>query len=275
VNRLPGIGGDRRGGYLHSVRYINPRGCIASPRQVLPVTVSAQAAADAPFSSESLDRLVSILGTDEVRELRAEILGLLAEGLPADGRAARSRRTRRAIVEAMRTLHGEGDLRPRASCIAERAGVGRRTVWQQFADMEALLVEASRRDLEILMTMLWPIDAGLPLDERITRFASRNAQIYERMAPGWRAARLHEPFSAELRRSKQRNSALGKAEIEAVFAPELRRLDGRRRIQLTGALVGVGFWPFWESLRADVGASPEQAQDIVAALLTASLSQRS
>ena len=140
------------------------------------MTASAQAAADAPFSSESLDRLVSILGTDEARELRADILALLAEGLPADGRAARSHRTRRAIVEAMRTLHGEGDLRPRASCIAERAGVGKRTVWQQFADMEALLVEASRRDLEILMTMLWPINAGLPLDERITRFVSRNGR---------------------------------------------------------------------------------------------------
>ncbi len=235
------------------------------------MTVSAQAAADAPFSSESLDRIVSVLGTDEARELRAEILGLLAGGEPADGRAARSHRTRRAIIEAMRTLHGEGDLRPRAARIAERAGVSQRTVWQQFADMEALLVEASRRDLEILMTMLWPIEAGLALDERITRFASRNTHIYERMAPGWRAARLHEPFSAELRRSKQRMNALGKAEIEAVFAPELRRLVGQRRIQLTSALIGVGFWPFWESLRTDVGASPEQAQDIVAALFTASL----
>ena len=259
------------------MRYINPRGCIAFPGRVLRVTVSARAAAraavQAPPSSESLDRLVSILGTDEARELRAEILGLLAEGLPADGRAARSHRTRRAIVEAMRTLHGEGDLRPRASLIAERAGVGKRTVWQQFADMEALLVEASRRDLEILMTMLSPIDVGLPLDERVTRFVSRNAQIYECMAPGWRAARLHEPFSAELRRSKQRNNALGKAEIEAVFAPELRPLVGQQRIQLTGALVGVGFWPFWESLRTDVGATPEQAQEIVATLLTASLTK--
>ena len=64
--------------------------------------------------------------------------------------------------------------------------------------MEALLVEASRRDLEILLTLLRPIDAGLPLDERIALFVSRNARIYERMAPGWLAARLHEPFSAEL-----------------------------------------------------------------------------
>jgi TetR/AcrR family transcriptional regulator of autoinduction and epiphytic fitness len=237
------------------------------------VTVSAQAAPDAPICCEPLDRLVSILGTDEARQLRAEILGLLTAGTPADGRAARSHRTRRAIVEAMRTLHDEGDLRPRAALIAERAGVSKRTVWQQFTDMEALLVEASRRDLEILMTMLTPIDSGLPLDERITRFVSRNARIYELMAPGWRAARLHEPFSAELRRSKQRNSALGRAETEAVFAPELRRLSGWRRSELISALIGVGFWPFWESLRTDAGASPEQAEGIVAALFTALLTR--
>jgi len=192
---------------------------------------------------------------------------------PRRGRP-RSEKARLAILEAAaELLLARGLSAVSMDAVAERAGVSVRTVWQQFADMEALLVEASRRDLEILMTMLTPIDVGLPLDERITRFVSRNARIYERMAPGWRAARLHEPFSAELRRSKQRNSALGKAEIEAVFAPELGRLSGQRRIQLISALVGVGFWPFWESLRTDAGASPEQAQDIVATLLTASLTR--
>ncbi|HEY0938137.1 MAG TPA: hypothetical protein VGD91_30885, partial [Trebonia sp.] len=53
---------------------------------------------------------------------------------PADGRAARSHRSRRAIVEALRALHAEGDLRPTAPRVAERAGVSVRTVWQQFAD---------------------------------------------------------------------------------------------------------------------------------------------
>jgi TetR/AcrR family transcriptional regulator of autoinduction and epiphytic fitness len=235
------------------------------------VTVSAQGVTNAPHPAEALDRIVAVLGTEEARELRSEILALLADGAPADGRAARSYRTRRAIVEAMRTLHGEGDLRPGAARIAERALVSPRTVWQQFADMEALLVEASRRDLEILMTMLWPVETSLPLDERITRFVSRNALIYERMAPGWRAARLHEPFSAELRRAKERMNALGKAEIEAVFARELHQLAGQRRTQLTSALVGVGFWQFWDSLRTEVGATPEQAQDIVAALFTSTL----
>src|ERR1700728_1687935 len=92
---------------------------------------------------------------------------LVREAEPADGRAARSRRPRRAIVDAMRSLHAEGDLRPTAPRVAERAGVSVRTVWQQFADMETLLVEADRRDNEILRSLAARIDPDLPLTGRV------------------------------------------------------------------------------------------------------------
>ena len=42
---------------------------------------------------------------------------------PLDGRLARSARTRHAVVDALLDLLGEGDLRPTAARIAERAGV--------------------------------------------------------------------------------------------------------------------------------------------------------
>src|SRR5712691_10994416 len=145
--------------------------------------------------------------------------GLFApEVEPADGRAARSHRTRRAIVDAMRSLHAEGDLRPTAPRLAERAGVSLRTVWQHFADMEALLLEAGRRDLEVLLQIVRPIAAELPLADRIARFADQRTRVHEQMTPGWRAARIQQPFSPELRRSKKRMTALGRAELEAVFA---------------------------------------------------------
>ena len=60
----------------------------------------------------------------------------------------------------MRELHAEGDLRPTAPRVAERAGVSLRTVWQQFADMETLLLEASRRDNEIMRSLITRIDPG-------------------------------------------------------------------------------------------------------------------
>src|SRR5947209_18265493 len=89
------------------------------------------------------------------------------EELSSDGRAARSERTRRAIVDAMRALHNEGDLRPTAPRIAERAGVSVRTVWQHFDDLETLLVEAGRRDLEIARSFVAPIEPSLPTAARV------------------------------------------------------------------------------------------------------------
>jgi AcrR family transcriptional regulator len=86
---------------------------------------------------------------------------------PADGRVARSHRSRRAIIDAMRALHAEGDLRPTAPRVAKRAGVSVRTVWQQFADMETLLVEADRRDNDILRSLVQRIDPDQPLAGRV------------------------------------------------------------------------------------------------------------
>ena len=210
-----------------------------------------------------LDSYLSVLGSEDAEILRSEIAGLLSDVKPADGRMARSHQTRRAIVDAMRALHAEGDLRPTAPRVAARAGVSLRTVWQHFADMEALLLEAGRRDLEVLLQIVRPIAAELPLADRIERFADQRARVHEQMTPGWRATRIQQPFSPELRRSKKRMTALGRAELEAVFAAELGRVAGEQRRALADALQGVSIWAFWDSLRTDVGLSPEQARKTV------------
>jgi TetR/AcrR family transcriptional regulator, regulator of autoinduction and epiphytic fitness len=189
---------------------------------------------------------------------------------PADGRAARSHRSRRAIVDAMRALHAEGDLRPTAPRVAERAGVSLRTVWQQFADMETLLVEAIRRDQEVLRSLTERIDPDQPLAARVAQFTGQRARILEHMTPTWRAARLAEPFSAQLQRNKTLMLAKAQAELQAVFAPELATLDDE---QLLRSLQAISIWSFWESLRTELGLAPDQARALFeqtfAALLAA------
>jgi TetR/AcrR family transcriptional regulator, regulator of autoinduction and epiphytic fitness len=192
---------------------------------------------------------------------------------PADGRAARSLRSRRAIVDAMRALHAEGDLRPTAPRVAERAGVSVRTVWQQFADMETLLVEANRRDFEILRSLTKRIDPGLPLGARVAVFTSQRARILEQMTPTWRAARIHEPFSAELARSRSMTLAKAKAELETVFTPELAELPGKRRQWLLDGLHAVSIWSFWESLRTELGLGLDQAEELFRHTFTALLAE--
>lgn len=192
---------------------------------------------------------------------------------PADGRAARSHRSRLAIVNAMRELHAEGDLRPTAPRVAERAGVSLRTVWQQFADMETLLVEASRRDNEIMRSLVEVIDPDQPVAVRVALFTGQRARVLEQMTPTWRAARLAEPFSAELIRNKARMLALAKRELETVFAAELTPLAAARRQQLADGLHAITIWSFWESARTELGLDPGPAEDLVRATFTALLAE--
>jgi AcrR family transcriptional regulator len=237
------------------------------------VTTFAETGTTARNSWERLDSYLSVLGSEDAEILRSDIASLLADVRPADGRMARSHQTRRAIVDAMRALHAEGDLRPTAPRVAARAGVSLRTVWQHFADMEALLLEAGRRDLEVLLQIVRPIAADLPLAERIERFADQRTRVHEQMTPGWRAARIQQPFSPELRRSKRRMTALARAELEAVFAAELAELAGPQRKALADALHGISIWAFWDSLRTDVGLGPQDAREAVVGIFTAQLTR--
>ena len=167
-----------------------------------------------------------------------------------DGRLARSARTRRAIVDALRSLHMDGDLLPTAPRVAERAGVSVRTVWQHFDDLETLFVEAGRRDLEIAMTFVTPIDPGLPLTARIEALIEQRSRMYEQMAPVWRAARLKTPFSPQMRINRDRMVRLGRRQLEGLFAPELTA--SASPAVLLAALETATAWPAWECLRTEL-----------------------
>ncbi len=197
----------------------------------------------------------------------------VADVEPADGRAARSHRTRRAILDAMRALHVEGDLRPTVPRIAARAGVSLRTVWQQFADREALLIEAVRRDREIQRSLVTRIDPGQPLAARVEAFVAQRARVLEEMTPTWRAARVHQPFSDQLQRDRKRRNAGARAEVEQVFAPELARLGVQQRDQLANALHATSLWSFWESLRTDLELSPLSARETLKSTFAALLAR--
>jgi AcrR family transcriptional regulator len=191
----------------------------------------------------------------------------MAEELPepVDGRLARSHRTRRAIVDALRALHADGDLRPTAPRVAERAGVSLRTVWQHFEDLEELFVEGGRVDVEIASAYLSPVDADLPLGSRVTTLVAQRAEMFEAMAPTWRAARLQEPFSPQIRNNRDRLMALGREHVAAAFASELAARPGDP--VLLDAVHGVTSWATWESLRNDLKLEPVAASAVLTRVL--------
>ena len=66
-------------------------------------------------------------------------------GRATDGRLLRSERSRELIADALYELLQEGDIEPSAQKIADRAGVGIRTVFRLFSDMDALYATVNAR----------------------------------------------------------------------------------------------------------------------------------
>lgn len=185
----------------------------------------------------------------------------------ADGRLARSARTRLAIIDALRALHHDGDLRPTATRVAERAGVSLRTVWQHFDDLESLLAEAGRRDYEIAMTFVAPLDESAPLPERVRALVHQRAQMYDALAPVWRAARLQEPFSPQLRHNRDRLLELGRGQLLRLFDAELAAVPAEARDAVLAALQAATNWSTWESLRTELLLPTEAAAAAVVVLV--------
>jgi TetR/AcrR family transcriptional regulator, regulator of autoinduction and epiphytic fitness len=188
-----------------------------------------------------------------------------------DGRTARAERTRQALVEALLGLLDEGNPKPTAVEIAERAGVSERSLFQHFPDREALFEAVARQQYERVMPTLHPVDASLPLDERIDQFTRQRARLYELIGGVRRAALLieHEsPAVAGWLASARRAKA---AEAERVFRRELEAIPPDEREPLRAALVAVCAWPAWESWRTHQRLRVSRARAAMGAAIDALL----
>src|SRR5215210_2985418 len=144
-----------------------------------------------------------------------------------DGRTVRAERTRQALVDALLALLDEGQLQPTAERIAERAGVSERSVFQHFADREALYQAVAVQQYERVAPTLDPIDLSLPLPQRIEAFVAQRARLLETVTPVRRAALLLEPESAVVAGWLQSARRQKAKEVERVFRAELDQLAAR------------------------------------------------
>jgi len=176
-----------------------------------------------------------------------------------DGRTARARRTREAIVDAVLGLLDAGDLRPSVEDIAARAGVSPRSIFQHFGDRETLLGAVGMRQTERVSQIVEHLPDTGPFDERVEAFVEQRARVLEFITPVRRAAVLNEPFSEGSHAGLQAFRAFKRAEAERVFAPELDARPAAEREEVVRALGAATDWNTWEALRAHQGLSVADA----------------
>jgi TetR/AcrR family transcriptional regulator, regulator of autoinduction and epiphytic fitness len=190
-----------------------------------------------------------------------------ADVTPLDGRIARSHRTRAAIVEALVGLLEEGNPQPTVEEIAARASVAPRTVFQHYADREALFAAVSAQREARLQALMGTIDAGAPLAERIAEVVAQRARVFEWIAAVRRGALLMEPFSKSVHASLEAFRAAKRAELTRVFAREVAERPEGERAALAAALGAAGSWSAWDALRTQQGLDVDEASAALALTL--------
>ena len=172
-----------------------------------------------------------------------------------DGRVLRAERSRASIVGALFELVGEGILTPTAQQVAERAGVGIRSVFRHFSDMESLFAAMDARLVSEVTPLLAEAHTGGGLRARARGLVERRVRLFERLAPYKRSANLVRWRSPFLR---ARHGAL----VRTLRADLLRWLPELRSAptDLLEALDVATSFEAWDRLRSDQRLSRERAQ---------------
>ncbi|HAU21919.1 MAG TPA: TetR family transcriptional regulator [Erythrobacter sp.] len=185
-----------------------------------------------------------------------------------DGRRERSRASRRAIIRAMMDLIVEGDIDPSAARVAERAGVGLRSVFRHFDEKESLY-----REMDAILTEAYEPKLREPYKssdwrEQLGELVERRAKFYEEIAPFRVSTSIQRFRSPTLMESYRR---LLKAEHKALYAilPNRVRNDEQR----TRAILLSTSFDSWRLFRQDEELSKRKTIEAIKQLLQDILDQ--
>lgn len=191
------------------------------------------------------------------------------DSLPAlDGRRARSKSSRAKIVAAMLDLVGAGHVAPSAAEIAEHAGVGLRSVFRHFKDMDALYREMTDAIVAKVAPFLERVPEGATWQARVRDLTERRALIFETIMPYRISANARRYESAYLEEDFRRMLRL---ESEA-----LREHLPRDVLADTLGAQGLGVilsFATWRLLRHDQGLTQDAALAVVRRMLDDALAR--
>lgn len=180
----------------------------------------------------------------------------------SDGRRQRSERSQTAIIEAALSLMDEGTLVPTAQQIADRAGVGIRSFFRHFADMDSLFLAADDMLLSSYEALFEVDNRAGSLTERVARAIDLYGNAFEKLRPIilctqaqlWRSPKLQENYAWHQKRLRK--------ELE-LWLPEVAELPKDRR----EAVHAVASFSMWNRLREFQGLSIKTSADIVTSLV--------
>jgi AcrR family transcriptional regulator len=180
----------------------------------------------------------------------------------SDGRRQRTERSRTAIIEASLSLLEEGILVPTAQQISDRAGVGIRTFFRHFEDMNTLFEAVDDSIRSHYETLILTGDRNGSLEERIDHAVDRHAAVYEQVANVILSAAAQRWRYDVLRKNYARSQRGLRKDLDNLL-PEIKDLPQSTR----EAIDAIASFELWNRLREHQGQSKRSTISIVSSLL--------
>lgn len=157
-----------------------------------------------------------------------------------DGRIRRGAENRRRIRDAFIALIREGVQSPTAELVAEKAGVGLRSVFRHFDDMEGLYREIAQA-IEAEIAPIWTTPfKSRNWQARLAEMIDRRAELFERITPFRIASVAHRASSSFLDERQTRFAAEQRTMLEAALPAQMRR--DAARLEALDLLFSVDSW---------------------------------
>ncbi len=182
----------------------------------------------------------------------------------ADGRRMRSERSRQAIIDAALYLMNEGNLIPTAQAIAEQAGVGIRSFFRHFADMDTLFAAVDEQSRDEVEARFLGGDRDGSLAERVLHAVERHADGYEAETKTILSTSAQLWRSEVLRKNYARYQRGLRKDLND-WLPELKTLSRGQR----EAVDAIASFEMWHRLRYHQGLGKAAAIELVVELLMA------
>jgi AcrR family transcriptional regulator len=179
-----------------------------------------------------------------------------------DGRRLRSERSRLAFVDAVLALQEEGVLVPTAQQIADRAGVGIRSFFRHFEDMESLFEAIDDHIRDSYEALFINGDRSGTLEERIDGMVTRRADAFESVTNITQGTRAQLWRYQTLRDNYARNQRGLRKNLDGLL-PELQALPDETRESIDA----ITSFEMWDRLRSHQGLSKQASINLLRTLL--------
>jgi AcrR family transcriptional regulator len=140
-----------------------------------------------------------------------------------DGRRKRGEDNRNRISQAFLSLVVEGVVTPTAEDVAHRAGVGLRSVFRHFSDMEMLYREMIAHAQRLTRELTEPPRQDQHWQSVLDEMIEGRATVYEQIMPFQIAAQVHQHESAFLRAYQEHFADLQRTALLNALPKELLR----------------------------------------------------